>query len=166
MSQQQILSGYAVTQTQVHTLLSILSQLDRPWTGMLSGDGDTVGGAMDGGVKSAMEATAIKTCEALDRLLADPNRWTLARIDKIEDSLCGYYEAQRKSVEAQINPRPCALLRPNLFYTSGLWFAVYGEVVENRLVGVGETPEEALAEFDKHYTDSKPNSRLNNNENK
>jgi len=162
-------SAYAMTQIQVGTLLGIIAQLGQPqhtWGGVVPTDDVPLGGSRDGGVRAAMDATAIKACDVLDQLISDPGRWDLSRVTRIEDAIVSLYAAQQKMVESQLNPRPCVLLRPHLFYSSGLWWAVYGEAVENRLVGTGSTPEAALQNFDLQFGKTTPHEITISNETK
>lgn len=151
-----VLSPCAVTQAQLASLLSVIMHLDRP-----RNTEEPEGGPRDGGVSAALDATIIKACGLIDALLDDKARWDASKAGRLEDSILAMHEAQQKQLETQNEPRPCAILRPNLFYSEGLWFAVHGDILENRLAGVGGTPHEALLDFDKNFHNAKPSQIIN-----
>jgi hypothetical protein len=52
--------------------------------------------------------------------------------------------------------RPSVLYRPRLFISSGKWCASYNEMPYNKafttsLIGIGDSPAEAMADFDKKW---------------
>jgi hypothetical protein len=48
-----------------------------------------------------------------------------------------------------MNGPPSAIYRPDLFMEGGKWVAAYGDNIQNGLRGYGETPADALADFDR-----------------
>lgn len=47
--------------------------------------------------------------------------------------------------------RPCVLLRPRLFIDGNKWCALYGENIQDGVAGFGDSPYEAMHNFDKNY---------------
>jgi hypothetical protein len=58
-----------------------------------------------------------------------------------EQFLCAAYEMQR----------PSAVYRPSISMDGTKWCALYGEDLQNGVAGFGDTPAEAMAEFDKAW---------------
>ena len=50
---------------------------------------------------------------------------------------------------------PSAIYRPSLKIDGNKWCALYGESLEEGIAGFGDTPAEAMAEFDKAWLTSK-----------
>lgn len=46
--------------------------------------------------------------------------------------------------------RPCVLFKPDLSQDGNAWLAIYGDLPTG-VVGAGETPAEAMADFDKAW---------------
>lgn len=57
-------------------------------------------------------------------------------------------EAMRTSELARA---PHVLMRPSLSVDGNMWCALYGENLQDGLAGFGETPELAMADFDKNW---------------
>lgn len=47
--------------------------------------------------------------------------------------------------------RPSAVYRPKLTKDGDMWIALYGSNLQSGVCGCGETPEKAMAEFDKAW---------------
>lgn len=47
--------------------------------------------------------------------------------------------------------RPCVLLRPALKIDGDKWCALYGENLQDGIVGFGNSPSDAMHDFDKSY---------------
>lgn len=61
-------------------------------------------------------------------------------------------EAAEEELEAALmKKRPSVQYRPSLRNEGDLWCAYYGPSPEEGCVGFGETPEEAMREFDKRW---------------
>lgn len=55
-------------------------------------------------------------------------------------------------IEDRLDPPPHAVFRPELFNLDGKWYARSGpRGVDGGLTGVGDTPAEAVASFDRRY---------------
>ena len=60
--------------------------------------------------------------------------------------------AQQEYTNALTLARPSYLLRPSLSLDGNQWCALYGENVQNGVVGFGISPEAAFVAFDKEWT--------------
>lgn len=47
--------------------------------------------------------------------------------------------------------RPSAIYKPKLFIDHGKWCALYGENLQDGVCGFGESPKEAMFDFDKAW---------------
>jgi hypothetical protein len=47
--------------------------------------------------------------------------------------------------------RPAVLFRPSVYADGSQWCALYGDDIMSGVCGFGETPEAAMADFDKHW---------------
>jgi len=110
--------------------------------------------ALDGGTVLAAATTFIKTCAKMDELLDDSSRWNLEGQDALYDALVQTQEHQQRFLQAQTAAasslmRPAFQLRPTLFLAETGYVAVHGDLTSSgAVIGYGETPEAALADFD------------------
>lgn len=56
--------------------------------------------------------------------------------------------AQEAQIAEQARRAPHVLMRPRIFPDGNAWCALYGENIQEGVVGFGETPEAAAADFD------------------
>lgn len=56
--------------------------------------------------------------------------------------------AQEAQITEQARRAPHVLMRPRMFPDGNAWCALYGENIQEGIVGFGETPEAAAADFD------------------
>jgi len=47
--------------------------------------------------------------------------------------------------------RPCAVFKPTLTLDGNKWFALFGENIQEGVCGYGDSPAEAMYEFDKSW---------------
>lgn len=114
------------------------------------------GGKLDGGAKAAVEATVIGICTRLDALIADPSRWNMECQNDLESSLIAAYKQNVETGKQQAAAFADSQLPHHTFtpqfakLTTGAWVAYYGDLadLDNAIVGVGETPEQAVRAFD------------------
>jgi hypothetical protein len=59
--------------------------------------------------------------------------------------------AQDFSFAAQEQQRPCVLFRPSISIDGNQYCALYGEDLQNGVAGFGDSPEKAMADFDKQW---------------
>jgi hypothetical protein len=52
--------------------------------------------------------------------------------------------------------RPSVLYRPSIQIDGNRWIALYGENLQDGVCGCGDTPAEAMADFDKNWNDQRP----------
>ena len=52
---------------------------------------------------------------------------------------------------AQEQQRPCAVFKPKLSMDGNQWCALYGDNLQEGVAGFGDTPAQAMAEFDKQW---------------
>ncbi len=60
--------------------------------------------------------------------------------------------AQETSVTEQARRAPHVLMRPAIFPDGNAWCALYGENIQEGVVGFGDTPAAAAADFDLAWT--------------
>lgn len=58
---------------------------------------------------------------------------------------------QDASSAALQHARPSAVYRPRLAKDGNAWIACYGDNIQEGVVGVGGSPEEAMADFDRSW---------------
>lgn len=110
---------------------------------------------LDGGVESAAAATFLRVCVRLDSLVDDGSRWTLKSHNTLVAELIKTQKAQQKFIEVQQQSSemlqlPHYLLRPTLAVSGGRYVAWWGNIniAGEAVVGQGDTPNDALADFD------------------
>ena len=64
---------------------------------------------------------------------------------------------------AKMRQRPSVVYRPKMIKSDGLWIAFYGEDANISPSGKGETPEKAMADFDKNWVTVPPPCKDCNN---
>lgn len=72
----------------------------------------------------------------------------------IRDANIGHYAQQVASIyegAASEQMRPCVLYKPSLYPDGDQWCALYGANLQKGVAGFGESPEEAMINFDKHW---------------
>lgn len=74
-----------------------------------------------------------------------------------------YYAADAERRAAEMKRLPSVLYRPSLFKRDGLWIALYGDEGSQGPSGRGETPEQAMADFDKNWVTVPPPCKECNN---
>lgn len=155
-----------LTSSQVHTLVMIISNMHmtlRSLSGLddVSEDQpDHSGTRLCGGVKASLETTIIEASDRLSEILSDKSRWNTEGTDSISESIKSVHrqqvsvlKAQQEQIEAEI--RPAIIFKPQIFALGGKWWCVHGEDVNNRLVGTGSTPYEAVKDFEQRYYNQK-----------
>lgn len=76
-----------------------------------------------------------------------------AIVEAIRNENIGHYFAMAKEdihIIFSEYARPSAVYRPTLAKDGNAWLAIYGDLPTG-VVGVGSTPEEAMADFDKNW---------------
>lgn len=111
--------------------------------------------SLDGGAASAATTTFIKACARLDSILEDAPRWTVKARDALIDAFIKTQKEQRRFIEVQrqsseMLQAPHFILRPTLAISGGRYVAFWGNIniAGEAVVGQGDTPEEALLDFD------------------
>lgn len=54
------------------------------------------------------------------------------------------------SVECELT-RPSAVFRPRLFLDGALWCALYGDNLQDGVAGFGDSPANAMCDFDRNW---------------
>lgn len=146
-----------VTAQQVNILLGIIStlgsHLNQP---EFDEQNPHKGGRYDGGWKASAHVTLVNACEQLDKLLLAEDRWSISGQQILEVKAEQMMEANIAFLKAQTEASasltsPAYQHRPNLIRISdGNWVAILGDpkIPESCVIGVGETPAEALKSFD------------------
>lgn len=106
--------------------------------------------------KTSAEALFLQTCNRLDDLLADTDRWSFRLQDSLEVELQRMYMANTKFLEAQTKAAnqinlPSFVHKPSLIRlpVTGEWIAILGSLddIDHSVVGIGATPELAIQSF-------------------
>ena len=108
----------------------------------------------------AMENTLIKACDRLEKILEDDRRWSIENQMELEGEFrkshaenLKFLEAQRKASEELSTPH--FQWKPVLMKSEDghIWIALLGDPAKplEGIMGMGRTPEEAMAEFDKEF---------------
>jgi hypothetical protein len=118
---------------------------------------------LDGGVKSAIEATVIQTCNRLGAVIEDNARWGLETQQALEKQLAAVNDAHLHLLKAQTRLTEEALTphskyRPKLVKLPDSWVAILGDIddIDNSICGIGPTPQDALDAFDGLFTGQMP----------
>jgi hypothetical protein len=103
----------------------------------------------------AAENSLINTCERLDKILAEDDRWSITGLKVLEEKLGALYDANRRLLEVrsaveQQTQCPHMKYKPTLMRMGDGWAAIYGspDFLDKSLVGYGDTPEKAFKCFD------------------
>lgn len=149
----------SVSHVQIGAVLDIISAL-QPY--MLQSHREIDGNlpkSLDGGVGAGATTTFLKACARLDSILDDSSRWSLAPYDELAMLMSDLHLKQSEFLEAQIEStkevqRPSFQLRPVLAVGNDKFLAIWGnpETPGSALIGIGDTPAEALRDFDKAFT--------------
>jgi hypothetical protein len=111
---------------------------------------------MDGGAKLSVEATINDVCDRISAIVKDEARW--APPDGKHEAALRKLETEKLEVEKRAYERalkPHALYKPTLGrLADGTCMAYYGNPDEPSLFiyGVGDTLDEAVADFDRQFT--------------
>lgn len=69
--------------------------------------------------------------------------------------------AQDYSGAAFEQQRPSVLYRPRIALDGNMWGAVYGDNIQEGVAGFGESPAEAMLDFDRHWNAKlRPNTQI------
>lgn len=148
-----------ITNFQINTLLNVAGLLANVLTNPMREYEGVPSPALDGGIKTSAEAVFINTCNRIDELVSDPARWTFKFQEHLEYKLGEIYTRELQLKDAQLKSAnevnsPHFLYKPTLVrLKDGTYAAILGDLndVENSLVGVGITPEEAMKAFDEAF---------------
>ena len=55
--------------------------------------------------------------------------------------------------------RPCVLWKPSLTIDGNQWCALYGENLQDGVAGFGDSPADAMNDFDRNYVAKLPRSK-------
>ena len=59
---------------------------------------------------------------------------------------------QQWEIAAHEQQRPSVLLKPAISIDGNQWFALYGDNLQDGVAGFGDSPEKAMADFDKNWS--------------
>jgi len=145
-----------VTADQVSVLLDIVDALRQ--FAIEESSGTPNKGPLDGGVVAAASATLINTLARLDDLLAEKSRWSATAAVDLCAEITKTQQLQQKFLTQQLLSarevtRKSFQLRPALFHYKNEFLAVYTDAItDQKIVGIGDTPEEALVDFDHAFS--------------
>lgn len=158
MKQESIPSRDSTTVTQISALLAVANQL-QPYLLLPHPDVDDENSRnppkLNGEALIAATSTFIKTCEALDQIVSDATRWSLAQSDALYHAATAAQNQHKafllaQTQAAQAIKRPAYQLRPTLAVFENNYIAYWGDITveDAAIIGRGLTPEAALADFD------------------
>lgn len=148
-----------VTEYQIHSLLSVIQAFQpyllvphRDWTGEEPPK-------LDGGTHMAAASAFTVACQKLEDVMNQPKRWDTSTHDLLYDNIAKYQQAQIEFFQAQKRvaeklERPSYNLQPELrLIEGGRYIATYGDtsVPGRAIIGMGDTPQAALDDFDKAF---------------
>lgn len=150
----------AVTGFQVNTVLQIVQTVGQF---LVQPDIDAAnphkpGGSMDGGARDSATVTFIKACEKLDLILEDKGRWDMEVQQLLELQLAKLMRDQMAFLAAQTAASlalnsPTYLHQPTIVNAGdGNFIALLGDPENPACIGIGGSPAEACADFDKSFT--------------
>lgn len=154
-----------VTALQINTLLNVIATL----TNMLAVPADSehphhTKPELDGGSRSAMEASLIHTCARLDTIIEDTSRWSFDTQNSLESAILKNYDQNLAFLKAQTAAAE-EITKPHFKYRpaitrlpDGMWVAILGDLahLDTALVGLGATPDEAVRSFDQEFVGRVP----------
>lgn len=145
-----------VTGQQVDLLLVILNNLQPYLVSRDVREGSSP--ELDGGVVDSAVATFVKVTDRLDAILDDSARWDTKEFNVLTEAIVSAQKAHQIFLEAQTQSvrevvRPSYQCRPTLLVSEGQFVAVWGDPA---IVGVGNTPHEALLDFDAAFHRTPP----------
>lgn len=110
---------------------------------------------LDGGAQASAVATFCNVCQRIDDMVSDKARWGTQTHDVLYENIQKHYESQIEFTKAQTEAakglvRPSFQLKPTLGVIPQGFVAYYGDLSKEAgaIIGIGGTPEEALADFD------------------
>lgn len=156
-----------VTNLQVSTLLSSLATLlpfYRKSSAWNADDDSARVDRVDGGAQMAMELSIVNICDRLDSIVTDQSRWSMAATNELERHLAMLYTEHAKTLKLQQQQlyymaRPSSRHNPAMLrLKDGSWLAILGRIedIDNAIVGVGGSPEQALEAFDEMFNGKIP----------
>lgn len=150
-------SRESVTHLQITSLLSALSTVSASIY-HLTPNQDNPGGSLDGGSRMAAENTLVNICSRLDSILADSERWGIKTLEALEKKCDEVYTAHldlmaQQKIAVQAMQAPHKSHTPTLLrLDDGRWTAILGDIRSpSVIVGVGQSPAEAIADFDEIF---------------
>jgi hypothetical protein len=157
MAQMIVPSREYITEQQVVIVLSAIREM---YPGLMNEDCPKE-------ARLAAEATFMGLCDRLDKIVADEARWSMTGTASFHDELIETQKAQQEFLSTQtaaasIVLRPSYIHRPTLMRDETNFYAVWGDSTTpgGSIIGVGATPNAALADFDAAF-DRAPKDQLN-----
>lgn len=160
----QAISREHVTSTQLTNLLNAFSITTAFLLNAHDSEHSHEGGPLDGGTKAAAEVAVISICSRIESMMAEPERWSLKSHNDLETALLEAYRQTTETAKHQAQAFAGAQLPHHTFtpqfakLNTGAWVAYYGDLadLDNAIVGVGETPEQAVRAFDDIFSGQTP----------
>lgn len=157
-----------VTKSQTDTLLQIASLMANVLVNPQRDFEGTEGTKLDGGAHMAAATTFINACAKLDEIITDKARFNFESQNMIEAQYFQALKQQTIFVREQTETvrelnTPHSRYRPDLRKLSdGNWAAMLGDPrdLNNAIVGVGVTPQQAIEAFDGVFVGSLPQHLL------
>ena len=146
-----------VNEQQVHTALAVLNHLQPYLLAPMRGDDDwkQEHPELDGNALASATTTFGRVCDRLDKMMGDDNRWISTDGDSVVESIKNtqasiqkYYGEQALAV-AELR-RPSRIFHPSFAKMGEKFSAFYAssDFPGGILIGLGNTPAEAMADFD------------------
>jgi hypothetical protein len=152
-----------VTKSQVDTLLQIASLMANVLVNPQR-DFEGTGTSLDGGAHTAAVNTFVNVCSKLDEIVSCKDRFGFDYQTLLERQMFEHFKQNtlfvREQTEAvrELNT-PHSRYRPNIIkMLDGNWAVILGNVadLDNAIVGIGITPQQAIESFDGMFTGNLP----------
>jgi hypothetical protein len=153
----------ALTRSQLETLHTVIQALSPFLLGQdrhyfFHQAEEQVDKKIDGGVALSASLSFINVCSRIDAILEDKSRWDTSAHDKLYDAIAAVQKAQVDYLTAQadgakMQQRPSVQFKPTIANDGTQFIAFYGDIEKRgyAIIGVGETPQRALDDFDQRF---------------
>lgn len=153
----------SLTRTQLETLHTVIQALSPFLLGQdrhyfFHQAEEQVDKKIDGGVALSASLSFINVCSRIDAILEDKTRWDTSAHDRLYEAIASVQKAQVDYLNAQAEgakmlQRPSIQFHPTVANDGQKFVAFYGDIDKPgyAVIGLGNTPAEALADFDRAF---------------
>lgn len=149
-----------ITEQQVHIVLHAINALQPFVLTPIPEDGTTRPGSEG---RIAADNTLVALCSRLDKIMEEESRWSMSGTVDFYAELAKTQKIQQEFLVEQARAAkmvtlPHYLLRPTLARDSLNFYAIWGDASKEgaSIIGIGKTPNEAMADFDAAFDKAPP----------